>query len=148
VLLAALAIHTSHIGLVLTAPALYGDPVTLAREIASLDHFSKGRGAWNIITSQHQHSLKILGLDAELARSAKYGTGAAAGHRTPALHRPAAGTARTEDRRGAGPDRELGGRVRGQGRAHRRGRVPSIYKQQVIGGYEVHGTQPPLGVYF
>jgi alkylation response protein AidB-like acyl-CoA dehydrogenase len=25
---------------------------------------------------------------------------------------------------------------------------PSIYKQQVLGGYEVHGTQPPLGVYF
>jgi len=72
VLLAALATHTSHIGLVLTAPALYGDPVTLAREIASLDHVSKGRGAWNIITSQHEHSLKILGLDGELARSAKY----------------------------------------------------------------------------
>jgi len=72
VLLAALATHTSHIGLVLTAPARYGDPVTLAREIASLDHVSKGRGAWNIITSQHEHSLKILGLDGELARSAKY----------------------------------------------------------------------------
>jgi alkylation response protein AidB-like acyl-CoA dehydrogenase len=25
---------------------------------------------------------------------------------------------------------------------------PSIYKQQVLGGYEVHGTQPPLSVYF
>jgi FMN-dependent oxidoreductase (nitrilotriacetate monooxygenase family) len=72
VLLAAVATHTSNIGLVLTAPALYGDPVTLAREIASLDHVSKGRGAWNIITSQHEHSLKILGLDAELSRSAKY----------------------------------------------------------------------------
>jgi FMN-dependent oxidoreductase (nitrilotriacetate monooxygenase family) len=72
VLLAALATHTSHIGLVLTAPALYGDPVTLAREIASLDHVSKGRGAWNIITSQHEHSLKILGAGGELARSAKY----------------------------------------------------------------------------
>src|ERR1700684_3669061 len=71
VLLAALATHTSHIGLVLTAPALYGDPVTLAREIASLDHVSKGRGAWNIITSQHEHSLKILGAGGELARSAK-----------------------------------------------------------------------------
>ena len=71
-LLAALATHTSHIGLVLTAPALYGDPVTLAREIASLDHVSKGRGAWNIITSQHEHSLRVLGLADELARPAKY----------------------------------------------------------------------------
>jgi len=25
---------------------------------------------------------------------------------------------------------------------------PSIYKQQVLGGYEVHGTKPPLDVYF
>jgi len=25
---------------------------------------------------------------------------------------------------------------------------PSIYKQQVLGGYEVHGKQPPLDVYF
>jgi len=72
VLLAALATHTSNIGLVLTAPALYGDPVTLAREIASLDHVSKGRGAWNIITSQHEHSLQILGAGPELSRSAKY----------------------------------------------------------------------------
>jgi FMN-dependent oxidoreductase (nitrilotriacetate monooxygenase family) len=72
VLLAALATRTKHIGLVLTAPALYGSPVTLAREIASLDHVSKGRGAWNIITSQHEHSLKILGEGGELSRSAKY----------------------------------------------------------------------------
>jgi FMN-dependent oxidoreductase (nitrilotriacetate monooxygenase family) len=72
VLLAALATHTRHIGLVLTAPALYGDPATLAREIASLDHVSRGRGAWNIITSQHEHGRRILGAGAELARSAKY----------------------------------------------------------------------------
>ncbi len=72
VLLAALAAHTSHIGLVSTVPALYGSPVTVAREIASLDHVSKGRAAWNIITSQHPHSLAILGLDGELPRSAKY----------------------------------------------------------------------------
>jgi alkylation response protein AidB-like acyl-CoA dehydrogenase len=25
---------------------------------------------------------------------------------------------------------------------------PSIYKQQILGGYEVHGTKPPLDVYF
>jgi alkylation response protein AidB-like acyl-CoA dehydrogenase len=25
---------------------------------------------------------------------------------------------------------------------------PSIYKQQILGGYEVHGTNPPLDVYF
>jgi hypothetical protein len=25
---------------------------------------------------------------------------------------------------------------------------PSTYKQQVLGGYEVHGTRPPLSIYF
>src|ERR1700749_3311479 len=59
--LSALAMHTSHIGLVLAAPALFGDPASLAREISSLDHASQGRGAWNIITSQHEHQLAILG---------------------------------------------------------------------------------------
>ncbi|HEY1700056.1 MAG TPA: NtaA/DmoA family FMN-dependent monooxygenase [Trebonia sp.] len=72
VLLSALAMHTSRIGLVLTAPALFGDPASLAREISSLDHVSKGRGAWNIITSQHEHQLAVLGADGELPRDAKY----------------------------------------------------------------------------
>lgn len=72
VLLGVLAAHTRHIGLVLTAPALFGDPATLAREVSSLDWASKGRGAWNIITSQHPHQLAILGHDDELSRSAKY----------------------------------------------------------------------------
>jgi alkanesulfonate monooxygenase SsuD/methylene tetrahydromethanopterin reductase-like flavin-dependent oxidoreductase (luciferase family) len=72
VLLAALATQTSHIGLVCTVPALYGNPATVARQIASLDHVSKGRAAWNIITSQHAQTLDIFGLEGELAPAAKY----------------------------------------------------------------------------
>jgi FMN-dependent oxidoreductase (nitrilotriacetate monooxygenase family) len=72
VLLAALATHTHHIGLVSTVPALYGNPATVARQISSLDHVSKGRAAWNIITSQHDQTLKILGAGSELSQSAKY----------------------------------------------------------------------------
>jgi FMN-dependent oxidoreductase (nitrilotriacetate monooxygenase family) len=72
VLLAALATHTHRIGLVSTVPALYANPATVAREIASLDHVSKGRGAWNIITSQHDHTLRMFGLDGDLPQSAKY----------------------------------------------------------------------------
>jgi FMN-dependent oxidoreductase (nitrilotriacetate monooxygenase family) len=72
VMLAALATHTHHLGLVLTAPALYGNPATQAREVASLDHVSKGRAAWNIITSQEPQALAILGPGNELPRSAKY----------------------------------------------------------------------------
>jgi FMN-dependent oxidoreductase (nitrilotriacetate monooxygenase family) len=72
VLLAALAMHTEHVGLVSTVPALYGSPATVARQIASLDHVSKGRAAWNIITSQHEQTLQILGGLPELSQSAKY----------------------------------------------------------------------------
>ena len=72
VLLATLAAHTKHIGLVVTSPALYGNPATLAREIASLDHVSKGRAAWNIITSQGSEVLQIFGLDSELSQAEKY----------------------------------------------------------------------------
>lgn len=72
VLIAALAMHTKNIGFVSTVPALYGNPATLAREIASLDQISKGRAAWNIITSQSAETLKIFGLDAELSQAAKY----------------------------------------------------------------------------
>jgi FMN-dependent oxidoreductase (nitrilotriacetate monooxygenase family) len=72
VLLATLAAHTKHIGLVSTIPALYGNPATLAREIASLDHVSKGRAAWNIITSQGDEVRRIFGLDSELSQADKY----------------------------------------------------------------------------
>jgi FMN-dependent oxidoreductase (nitrilotriacetate monooxygenase family) len=72
VLLATLAAHTRHIGLVSTIPALYGNPATVAREVASLDHVSKGRAAWNVITSQGDECLKMFGLDAALSQAEKY----------------------------------------------------------------------------
>jgi FMN-dependent oxidoreductase (nitrilotriacetate monooxygenase family) len=72
VLLATLAAHTKHIGLVVTSPALYGNPATLAREIGSLDHVSKGRAAWNIITSQGDEVTKMFGVDAALSQAEKY----------------------------------------------------------------------------
>ena len=42
-LLSALAAVTSHIGLVATITASYTEPFNLARQVASLDHLSKGR---------------------------------------------------------------------------------------------------------
>lgn len=51
VLLAALAGKTEHIGLIGTASTTYSHAYTLARQFASLDHISKGRVGWNIVTS-------------------------------------------------------------------------------------------------
>ncbi|TRL42299.1 LLM class flavin-dependent oxidoreductase [Rhizobium straminoryzae] len=51
VLLSLLAAHTRKIGLIGTASTTYSLPYTLARQFATLDHLSKGRAGWNIVTS-------------------------------------------------------------------------------------------------
>ncbi|SDK05262.1 FMN-dependent oxidoreductase, nitrilotriacetate monooxygenase family [Bradyrhizobium sp. Rc2d] len=50
-LLSALSSRTHKIGLVATATTTYHQPYHLARMFASLDHLSRGRAAWNIVTS-------------------------------------------------------------------------------------------------
>ncbi len=50
-LLSALAAVTEKIGLVGTFSSTYTDPFTLARQLMSLDHLSKGRAGWNVVTS-------------------------------------------------------------------------------------------------
>lgn len=47
----ALSQVTSNIGFVATASTTYEDPYLLARKFASLDHISKGRAAWNVVTT-------------------------------------------------------------------------------------------------
>ena len=50
-LLAALAVQTRHIGLAATASTTFSDPFNLARSFSSLDHISRGRAAWTVVTS-------------------------------------------------------------------------------------------------
>ncbi|OSI79124.1 LLM class flavin-dependent oxidoreductase [Bradyrhizobium canariense] len=50
-LMSALSSRTQDIGLVATATTTYYQPYHLARMFASLDHLSRGRVAWNIVTS-------------------------------------------------------------------------------------------------
>jgi len=49
--LAAVSVATKQIGLIATASTTYSEPFNLARQFASLDHISKGRIGWNIVTS-------------------------------------------------------------------------------------------------
>lgn len=49
--LSALAAVTRRIGLVVTSSTTFNEPYNLARQMASLDHLSKGRAGWNIVTS-------------------------------------------------------------------------------------------------
>ncbi|MES0837026.1 NtaA/DmoA family FMN-dependent monooxygenase [Nocardiopsis tropica] len=49
--LAALASVTDHLGLAGTLSTTYNEPYELARQLATLDHLSGGRAAWNAVTS-------------------------------------------------------------------------------------------------
>ena len=49
--LAALAMATNRIGLIATASTTYTEPYNLARQFCSLDHISRGRIGWNIVTT-------------------------------------------------------------------------------------------------
>lgn len=60
---AALASVTRHIGFVATASTTYEDPFLLARKFASLDHISKGRAAWNVVTTGADNVSGNFGLD-------------------------------------------------------------------------------------
>ncbi|MEV0967854.1 NtaA/DmoA family FMN-dependent monooxygenase [Microtetraspora glauca] len=49
--LAALAAVTGRLGLAGTVNATFNEPYELARRLATLDHLSEGRAAWNVVTS-------------------------------------------------------------------------------------------------
>jgi N-acetyl-S-(2-succino)cysteine monooxygenase len=50
-LLSALAAVTDRIGLIPSVSTSFTEPYNLARQIASLDHISRGRAGWNLVTS-------------------------------------------------------------------------------------------------
>ena len=64
VILSALAAVTDRIGLIGTASTSFDHPFHLARRFASLDHISKGRAGWNIVTSSNPLEAYNFGLDA------------------------------------------------------------------------------------
>ncbi len=49
--LTALASVTTHLGLAGTLNATFHEPYEMARQLATLDHLSGGRAAWNVVTS-------------------------------------------------------------------------------------------------
>ena len=69
---AALAAVTKHIGFVATASTTYEDPYLLARKFASLDHISKGRAAWNVVTTSADNVHGNFGLDAHPDPALRY----------------------------------------------------------------------------
>ena len=75
-LLSALAARTSRIGLAATVSTSYNEPYHVARAIASLDHISKGRAAWNLVTSRYPEEARNFGGDEHLDHALRYERGA------------------------------------------------------------------------
>ncbi len=63
ILLTAIALRTSRIGLIATASTSYNDPYNLARRFASVDWVSGGRVGWNIVTTAGADAARNFGLD-------------------------------------------------------------------------------------
>jgi FMN-dependent oxidoreductase (nitrilotriacetate monooxygenase family) len=62
-LAAVLASHTKHLGIVATMSTLGYPPFLLARLSATIDHLSRGRFGWNIVTSGEDAAAQNFGLD-------------------------------------------------------------------------------------
>jgi FMN-dependent oxidoreductase (nitrilotriacetate monooxygenase family) len=71
-LLSALAAVTNHIGLIATASASYSEPYNIARAFASMDHISKGRVGWNVVTSGMNEEAMNFGRDANIEHALRY----------------------------------------------------------------------------
>ncbi len=71
-LLAALAAHTSGIGLVATASSSYNEPYALARAFATLDLVSGGRAGWNLVTSASEIEAANFGAQGLRAHRDRY----------------------------------------------------------------------------
>ncbi|MFE4196919.1 LLM class flavin-dependent oxidoreductase [Paenarthrobacter sp. NPDC056912] len=71
-LLAALAVSTERIGLVATQTTTYNEPYHIARKFASLDHLSKGRTGWNLVTSYVEAEARNFSRSEHLKNADRY----------------------------------------------------------------------------
>jgi N-acetyl-S-(2-succino)cysteine monooxygenase len=71
-MLSAVAMATRNIGLVATATTTFDEPWHVARRFASLDHISKGRAGWNLVTASNAGDALNFGLDEHMARPDRY----------------------------------------------------------------------------
>ncbi|MEE3716389.1 LLM class flavin-dependent oxidoreductase [Tumidithrix elongata RA019] len=63
---------TSSIGLGATRSTTYHHPYHVARTFATLDHLSRGRAAWNVVTSMNDAEARNFGVDRHLEHGDRY----------------------------------------------------------------------------
>ena len=72
VLASAIAYNTEHLGIAITSSVVQDHPFNFARKISTLDHVTKGRVAWNIVTSHIENTFKNFGHEAIVAHDDRY----------------------------------------------------------------------------
>jgi FMN-dependent oxidoreductase (nitrilotriacetate monooxygenase family) len=70
--LALVAAGTTHLGLGATCSTTYFHPYHLARSFATLDNLSRGRAAWNVVTSVNQGEARNFGYQEHLEHDRRY----------------------------------------------------------------------------
>ncbi|WP_225348879.1 LLM class flavin-dependent oxidoreductase [Micrococcus luteus] len=68
----AMAAVTERVGFGVTASVTYEQPYLLARTLTSLDHFTDGRIAWNVVTGYQDSAARNLGLDRQPGHDERY----------------------------------------------------------------------------
>ncbi|ETW99693.1 MAG: hypothetical protein ETSY1_14105, partial [Candidatus Entotheonella factor] len=70
--LTTMGMATEHLGLGATYSTTYYEPFHVARVFATLDLMTKGRAAWNVVTSVNDNEARNMGLDGVLAHDLRY----------------------------------------------------------------------------
>lgn len=68
----AMALATKHLGFGVTSALTYELPYALARKFSTLDHLTKGRVAWNVVTSYLNSAAVNLGLRQQISHDERY----------------------------------------------------------------------------
>ncbi|WP_159696638.1 LLM class flavin-dependent oxidoreductase [Massilia sp. 9I] len=63
---------TTRLGIGVTAALTYEHPYTFARRMSTLDHLSRGRVGWNIVTGYLDSAARNLGLERQLGHDERY----------------------------------------------------------------------------
>jgi len=68
----AMAAVTQHLGFGITSSTTYEPPFSFARRMSTLDHLTKGRVGWNIVTSYLPNAARNFGLEGEVDHDTRY----------------------------------------------------------------------------
>ena len=71
-LVPAMAVVTRNLGFGITCNTSYEPPFLFARRMSTLDHLTKGRVGWNIVTGYLDSAARAMGLPAQAAHDDRY----------------------------------------------------------------------------